>query len=141
MGPFGRLLLQQLGFTFLMDNPDSWEGWLWGAAAAWGYYWKLGRHDNFDMPRGRSETHRADYFLGCGSPNTSAGGYNGQESNPVAFVCKELGIKFYLIDPWCNFTAATWGDKWIAPRPGRMPAMAEPIAYVWIKRGPRQMVC
>ena len=31
------------------DNPDSWEGWHWGATHAWGYYWKLGVSDNFDM--------------------------------------------------------------------------------------------
>ena len=42
-------------------------------------------------------------------------------------------MKMIFIDPWCNFTAATWGDKWIAPRPGTDAAMAEAIAYVWIK--------
>lgn len=133
MGPFGRFW-QQLGFTFLMDNPDSWEGWLWGAAHAWGYYWKLGVSDNFDMLEDALKHTEQIIFWGV-DPNTSAGGYNGQESNRWRLWCKELGIKMIFIDPWCNFTAATWGDKWIAPRPGTDAAMAEAIAYVWIKEG------
>ena len=66
-------------------------------------------------------------------PNTSAGGYNGQDNNRWRLWCKELGMKMIFIDPWCNFTAATMGDKWIAPRPGTDAALAEAIAYVWIK--------
>ena len=46
---------------------------------------------------------------------------------------KELGIKFVVIDPYCNCTASTMGDKWIAPRPGTDAALAEAIAYIWIK--------
>ena len=47
--------------------------------------------------------------------------------------CKQLGIKMIFIDPWCNFTAAMLADKWYAPRPGTDAALAEAIAYVWIK--------
>ena len=68
-------------------------------------------------------------------PNTSAGGYCGQDSMKWRLWLKELGIKMIFIDPWCNFTAASWGDKWMAPRPGTDAAMAEAIAYVWIKEG------
>ena len=65
-------------------------------------------------------------------PNTSAGGYNGQDGCRWRWWCKELGMKMVFIDPWCNFTAATWADKWIAPYPATDAAMAEAIAYVWI---------
>ena len=47
--------------------------------------------------------------------------------------CRELGIKGVFIDPFCNTTAAHLGEKWIAPRPATDAAMAEAIAYVWIK--------
>ncbi|MCF8095941.1 MAG: molybdopterin-dependent oxidoreductase, partial [Desulfobacteraceae bacterium] len=128
MGAFGRFW-QQLGFSFIMDNPDSWEGWHWGATHAWGYYWKLGVCDNFDMVEEALKHTDQIVFWGV-DPNTS-GGY--PDSMQWRLWCKELGIKMIFIDPWCNYTAATWGDKWIAPRPGTDAAMAEAIAYVWIK--------
>ena len=31
-----------LGYTMIDNNPDSWEGWYWGAAHAYGFYWRLG---------------------------------------------------------------------------------------------------
>jgi trimethylamine-N-oxide reductase (cytochrome c) len=130
MGPFGRFW-NMLGYSQLMDNPDSWEGWHWGATHAWGYYWKLGISDNFDMLEEALKHTEQIIFWGV-DPNTSAGGYNGQDGNRWRLWCKELGMKMIFIDPWCNFTAGTWGDKWIAPRPGTDAAMAEAIAYVWI---------
>jgi anaerobic selenocysteine-containing dehydrogenase len=33
-----------IGFTDIFDNPDSWEGWHWGAAHAYGFFWRLGIH-------------------------------------------------------------------------------------------------
>jgi trimethylamine-N-oxide reductase (cytochrome c) len=36
MGPYCRFY-NLLGYTELLDNPDSWEGWHWGAVHAWGY--------------------------------------------------------------------------------------------------------
>lgn len=133
MGPFGRFF-QQLGFSFLVDNPDSWEGWHWGATHAWGWYWKLGHCDNFDMLE-EALKHTDQIIMWSVDPNTSAGGYCGQDSVIWRTWLRDLGIKMIFIDPWCNFTAATWGDKWIAPRPGTDAAMAEAIAYVWIKEG------
>ncbi len=38
-----------IGFTDILDNPDSWEGWHWGSMHAWGWYWRFGQCDNFDM--------------------------------------------------------------------------------------------
>jgi anaerobic selenocysteine-containing dehydrogenase len=31
-----------IGFTEIMDNPDSWEGWFWGSVHAYGFFWRLG---------------------------------------------------------------------------------------------------
>jgi len=130
MGPFGRFW-NMLGYTQILDNPDSWEGWHWGATHAWGYYWKLGISDNFGMLE-EALKHTELLVMWGVDPNTSAGGYNGQDGCRWRWWCKELGMKMVFIDPWCNFTAATWADKWIAPYPATDAAMAEAIAYVWI---------
>ncbi len=130
MGPFGRFW-NMLGYSTLSDNPDSWEGWHWGATHAWGYYWKLGISDNFDMLE--EALLYTDLLLFWGvDPNTSAGGYNGQDGCRWRWWCKELGMEMVFIDPWCNYTAGVWGDKWLAPYPATDGAMAEAVAYVWI---------
>ncbi|MCL1896314.1 MAG: molybdopterin-dependent oxidoreductase [Clostridiales bacterium] len=130
MGPFGRFW-NMLGYSQLMDNPDSWEGWHWGATHAWGYYWKLGVSDNFGMLE-EALKHTELLVMWGVDPNTSAGGYNGQDGCRWRLWCKELGMKMVFIDPWCNFTAGPWADKWIAPWPATDGAMAEAIAWVWI---------
>ena len=110
------------------DNPDSWEGWHWGATHAWGYYWKLGISDNFDMLEEAMKHTELLVFWGV-DPNTSAGGYNGQDGTRWRWWCKELGMKMVFIDPWGNFTAtpgATNGSHhillptvlWLKPSPG-----------------------
>lgn len=133
LGPFGRFF-ELLGYTFMFDNPDSWEGWHWGAIHTWGFYWRLGHCENFDLLEDALKNtkliiHWAD------DPNNSAGGYCGQETAIWRLWLRELGIKQIFIDPFCNFTAAVLADKWIAPRPGTDAALAEAIAYVWIKEG------
>jgi trimethylamine-N-oxide reductase (cytochrome c) len=133
MGPFGRFF-NMLGYTQLFDNPDSWEGWHWGAVHTWGYFWKLGVSDNYDMLEDALKNTEQVIFWSV-DPNTSAGGYNGQESVRYRHWLRELGITRIFIDPFCNYTAAHLGDKWLAPRPGTDAALAEAIAYVWMKEG------
>ena len=129
MGPFGRFF-NMLGYTTLHDNPDSWEGWHWGAMHTWGYYWRLGITDNFDILEDALQ-HTDQVIMWSVDPNSSSG-YPAQESYIWRLWLKELGIKMIFIDPWCNATTATMGDKWFAPRPGTDAALAEAIAYVWI---------
>jgi trimethylamine-N-oxide reductase (cytochrome c) len=133
MGPFGRFF-NMLGYTRLLDNPDSWEGWHWGAVHAWGYFWKLGISDNYGMLEEALRNTEQVIFWSV-DPNTSAGGYNGQESVRYRHWLRELGITRIFIDPFCNYTAAHIGEKWLAPRPGTDAALAEAIAYVWITEG------
>ncbi|MGI5940430.1 MAG: molybdopterin-dependent oxidoreductase [Thermoleophilia bacterium] len=132
MGPFGRFF-NMLGYTEVADNPDSWEGWHWGATHTWGYYWRLGVSDCYDMLEDALQN-TDQVIMWSSDPNTTTG-YPGQDSLRWRIWCKELGIKLIFIDPFCNFTAAMLGDKWYAPRPGTDTALAEAIAYVWIKEG------
>ena len=134
MGPYCRFY-NLLGYTELLDNPDSWEGWHWGAVHAWGYFWKLGHCDNFDMLSDALKNTEQVIMWSVDPNGTSAVGYNGQDNTIWRQWMKELGIKSIFIDPYCNSTAVTMSDKWIAPRPGTDAALAEAIAYIWIKEG------
>jgi len=131
MGPFGRFW-NMLGYSGMQDNPDSWEGAHWGAIHTWGYMWLLGHCDNYDMLE-ESLKHTKQIIFWSVDPNSSCYQYWGQDSLIWRYWCKEMGIKAIFIDPFCNTTASVWGDKWIAPRAGTDTAMAEAIAWVWIK--------
>jgi hypothetical protein len=48
MGPFSRFM-GMLNYTPVLDNPDSWEGWHWGATHMYGMYWRLGQPEQFDL--------------------------------------------------------------------------------------------
>jgi len=133
LGPFGRFF-NILGYTTLFDNPDSWEGWQWGAVHAWGYWWRLGHCEQSELLQDALR-HTEQIVFWSVDPNSTSYMYSGQENLRWRIWMKELGIKFVVIDPYCNCTASTMGDKWIAPRPGTDAALAEAIAYVWITEG------
>lgn len=133
MGPFGRFF-NILGYTTLFDNPDSWEGWQWGAVHTWGYWWRLGHCEQSELLQDALK-HTEQIIFWSVDPNSTSYMYSGQENLIWRIWMKELGIKFVVIDPYCNCTASTMGDKWIAPRPGTDAALAEAIGYVWITEG------
>jgi trimethylamine-N-oxide reductase (cytochrome c) len=123
-----------IGFTNIWDNPDSWEGWVWGASHAWGFYWKNGLAEIYDdledsLKNSELIIHWAN------DPDTTRADYGGQDSAIWRLWLKQLGIRQIFIDPFCNYTAAIHADKWIAPRPGTDAAMAQAIAYIWITEG------
>jgi anaerobic selenocysteine-containing dehydrogenase len=70
MGPMPRFY-NILGYTQLLDNPDSWEGWHWGSMHTWGWYWRFGQCDCFDMlAEAMKNTEQVVYW--SVDPNTSA---------------------------------------------------------------------
>jgi molybdopterin guanine dinucleotide-containing S/N-oxide reductase-like protein len=123
-----------IGFTEILDNPDSWEGWHWGAAHAFGFYWRLGIPEQYDLLEDALKNTELIVHWG-NDPDSTHGVYGGQESAIWRLWLKELGIRQIHIDPFCNYSAVIQADKWIAPRPGTDAAMAEAIAYVWMKEG------
>jgi molybdopterin guanine dinucleotide-containing S/N-oxide reductase-like protein len=123
--------MHMLGFTLIENNPDSWEGWYWGAAHAYGFHWRLGMPEQYDLLE--DALRNTDLVIHWSSdPDTTRGLYAGQESAIWRLWLKELGIKQIFIDPHNNSTSCILADKWIAPRPGTDAAMAEAIAYVWL---------
>ena len=121
-----------LGAISAEHNPDSWEGWHWGSMHTWGYAWRLGLCEQYDLLADALKNTQMMVFWSS-DPEATAGIYSGQESTLRRFWLKELGIKMVFIDPYFNATAANFSDKWLAPRPGTDAALAAAIAYVWVK--------
>ncbi len=130
-GPYFRFF-NTIGFTEVLHNPDSWEGWHWGAPHAYGFWWRLGMPEQFDL---LEETLKYSDMIvyWAVDPDYIRAAYNGQESAIWFQWLKDSGKKQIFIDPFCNYTASIIADKWIAPRPGTDVALALGIAYVWIK--------
>ncbi|RLI35924.1 pyrogallol hydroxytransferase large subunit [Candidatus Bathyarchaeota archaeon] len=120
-----------LGYTYADHNPDSWEGWHWGAMHTWGFAWRLGVPEQYDLLEDALK-HSEMIVFWSSDPETTAGIYAGQESTIRRFWLKELGVKMVFIDPHYNSTAVNFADKWFAPRPGTDTALAAAIAYVWL---------
>ena len=120
-----------IGFTNVLDNPDSWEGWHWGATHNFGFYWKLGVPEQYDLLEDGLKNSEMIVHWG-NDPDSTHGVYGGNETAIWRVWLRELGKKQVFIDPFCNYTSALMADKWLAPRPGTDAAMAEAIAYVWL---------
>ncbi len=121
------------GCSFSVRNPDSWEGWCWGAAHAWGYDQGYGQEDQTDL---LEDTFQNTELLICfGDGETTIYGFNAQDPSIRHIWTKQLGIKKIFITPDLNQEAGLHGNKWIPVRPGTDAAWAAAVANVWIKEG------
>jgi trimethylamine-N-oxide reductase (cytochrome c) len=123
-----------LGHTEVFHNADSWEGWNWGAVHAFGFHWRLGIPDQYDLLEDALRNTEMIVYWSA-DPESTLCTYGGQESAIFRRWLKQLGKKQVVVDPFCNFTAVLYADKWLAPRPGTDAALALAIAYVWITEG------
>ncbi len=124
--------INMLGTTHVMENPDSWEGWHWGATHTYGFYWRLGAPEFCDLLED-SLKHSDMVVYWAADPDAHCGCYSGQESVIWRQWLKDAGKKQIVIDPYFNYTCADVADKWIAPRPGTDAAMILAMMYIWIK--------
>ena len=81
-----------LGFTDILDNPDSWEGWHWGATHTYGFYWRLGNPEHYDMLEDALKNTELIIYWG-NDPDTTHGIYGGKESAQWRLWLKEQGVK------------------------------------------------
>ncbi|OGO32535.1 MAG: dehydrogenase [Chloroflexi bacterium RBG_16_56_11] len=129
-----KLLALLGGCTMQMRNPDSWEGWAWGAKHAWGGepVGEMGTAANLipDI----AENSEMVLFWGC-DPETTSWGFNGQMASRVSYWLTELGIKCVYICPELNYGAAVHADKWIPILPNTDAALQLAIAHVWMTEG------
>jgi trimethylamine-N-oxide reductase (cytochrome c) len=129
-----RRLMNSIGSTMVMNNPDSWEGWHWGAIHHWGYAARLGCPESYSTVEDLMKNAEMVVFWSS-DPESTSGIYGGMEGTARRLWLKELGIKVVHIDPYLNHTAGLLGGKWLAPRPDTGNAMSLGIAYVWITEG------
>ena len=130
MGPFHRFM-HMLHYTPIYDNPDSWEGWHWGSTHTYGFQWRLGMPEQFDLLEDALQNTEMIVFW-SNDPDSTRGTYSGQESHIWRVWLKEKGVKCVFIDPLYNYTNAVMDGTWLPPRPGSDTALAMAIAYVWI---------
>lgn len=123
-----------IGTTRVMHNPDSWEGWYWGAMHHFGHSMRLGQTETYGLVEDLLKEAEMVVFWSA-DPESTSGSYAAFEGTSRRQWLKTLGIEVVHIDPYYNNTAALHGGKWLAPKPGTDAAMAMAIAYVWIKEG------
>ncbi len=127
---FGNLI----GFTRMAANPDSWEGWYWGALHHWGHSQRIGVAATYGLVQDCLQEAELMVFWSS-DPESTNGGYTGFESTQRRLWAKQLGIEFIHIDPHYNPTAQLLGGRWIPIKPTTDPALAMSIMYVWVTEG------
>ena len=120
-----------IGFTPVVHNPDSWEGWYWGAAHHWGQTARNGGGETYNTVEDCLKNCEMVVFWSS-DPEATSGVYGAGDGTIRRQWLEELGIKIVHIDPYFNHTAALFPGKWLAPRPGTDSAMVLALAYVWI---------
>ncbi len=125
-----------VGYTQIHHNPDSWEGWYWGAVHHWGYTLRVGQSETYGTVEDCLQNCDMIVFWAA-DPESTSGSYGAQEGTVRRQWLKnpKLGIKVVHVDPYYNASAQFLPGKWFAPRPTTSVAMAMAIAHVWIKEG------
>jgi len=123
-----------IGYTRVVHNPDSWEGWYWGAMHHFGYSMRLGQTETYSLVEDLLKEAEMVVFWAA-DPEATSGSYSAHEGTIRRMWLQELGIEVVHIDPYFNHSAALLGGKWFAPKPGTDTAMALAIAHVWITEG------
>ena len=119
------------GFTQQVRNPDSWEGWYWGAKHVWGPGW-VGTMTPADNVI-KDITKNSDQLLFWGGdPETNTWGFIGQSATRMCYFWSSVGIKQIYICPDLNYGAAIHADKWIPVLPNTDAALQLAIIYTWI---------
>lgn len=123
--------INTIGMTKMVINPDSWEGWYWGAMHHYGYSMRNGGAEVYGQMEDCLQNCDLIVFWSS-DPETTNGTYSGFDPSIRRQWAKKLGIEFIHIDPHYNATAAFCGGKWIPINPTTDNALALAIAYVWI---------
>ena len=124
---FGNMI----GFTRVHPNPDSWEGWYWGAMHHYGNALRLGIPDFYGTVEDCLKECEMMVFWSS-DPESTNGLYAAFEGTQRRLWAKKLGIEFVHIDPHLTPTAQLFGGRWIPIRPATDAALATAIMHVWV---------
>ncbi len=127
-------LLDDLGGVVVQARqPDSWEGWYWGAKHAWGQE-PLGQGRTQNLFYDITKNTKMLLYWGCDN-ETTTWGWCGQLPSKLSFWWTSIGIESIAISPDLNYSGAVHADKWIPVYPNTDLALQMAIAYVWMTEG------
>ncbi len=129
-----NLLTLMGGYTMQVRNPDSWEGWWWGAKHTWGMEPVGMSMPQTNAPLDVFQNSEMVLFWGCDFETTNWG-FGDQSLSRWCYFMTELGIKSIYICPDVNYAAGIHADKWIPIKPNTDPALQLAVAYVWMSEG------
>lgn len=127
-------LLGKIGdgmYTFQVRQPDSWEGWYWGAKHIWGMDPLGESYYQTNLVKDIAENSDAVLFWGCDAETTTLA-WGGQLPAKIEFFFAECGVKQIHIAPDANYANVIHADKWIPVLPNTDAALQLAIAYVWL---------
>lgn len=139
-GGIHMALLSNLGgYTREVRTPDSVEGYYWGAKHVWGTGAMMGLGvvaptGQFCMDGVMMEVSKNTGMIICqgGDPETTQNFASQYESHFIRYWL-DLGKKFIIVDPFCNYTAVCHNEmKWVPILPNTDAAMDFGMMYVWI---------
>ncbi|MDR3136811.1 MAG: molybdopterin-dependent oxidoreductase [Coriobacteriales bacterium] len=118
-------------YTVQARQPDSWEGWYWGAKHVWGceFHGQQNPQDNVILDAAQNSD--AVLFWGA-DPETTPWGWGGLQPSRLCFWFTDIGLKQIHIAPDVNYTNAVHADRWIPILPNTDAAFQLAIAYVWM---------
>jgi molybdopterin guanine dinucleotide-containing S/N-oxide reductase-like protein len=129
------LLLDKMGgFTQQARNPDSWEGWYYGAMHVWGEGYRGLMRPADNTMKDISENSGMVLYWGC-DPETTPWGFSGQAATRLCYFWSDIGIKQVYVCPDLNYGAAIHADKWIPVLPDTDAALQLAIIYIWMTEG------
>ncbi len=124
-------LCDQLGGVVVQARqPDSWEGWYWGAKHVWGQE-PLGQGRTQNLFYDITKNCKMLLYWGCDN-ETTTWGWVGQIPSMLSYWFTDCGIESIAIAPDLNYSAAVHADKWIPVYPNTDLALQMAIAYVWL---------
>ena len=125
------------GYTRETRTPDSVEGFYWGAKHVWGTGANMGLAMTTPSENIIKDVADNGHMIALQAGDwETVQNYAGQWWSHVIQYYIELGIKFVVIDPFCNYTAVAHDEmKWIPILPNTDVALDFAIMYTWIKEG------
>ena len=131
------MIHERLGWgwwTQQVRNPDSWEGYYWGAKHVWGFDQTLGEPPQDAVWDDVLEHAEMVIFSGH-DPEATAFGMSGSVALEMPKWLKRAGIKIVAISPDLNYAAAVHADTWIPLKPNTDAALYLALAHIWIVEG------
>lgn len=130
----GRKHLGWGWWTQQVRNPDSWEGYYWGAKHVWGFDGTLGEPPQ-DAVWDDVLEHAEMVIFSGNDPEATGLGMSGSTALVMPTWLKKAGIKIVAISPDLNYAAAVHADTWIPLKPNTDSALYLALAHTWIAEG------